>query len=117
MYLRLLNIFAALIICLSFITSSIAQTNPASFSGKRLKRIVIRNAIVVDGSGKPAAGPYDIVIENDLITQIVPFDPVNANESRRPLKGDLDIDATGRYVLPGLINLHAKPATMRKWLA
>ena len=107
MYLRPLNIFAALIICLSFITSSIAQINPASFSGKRLKRIVIRNAIVVDGSGKPAAGPYDIVIENDLITQIVPFDPVNANESRRPPKGDLDIDATGRYVLPGLINLHA----------
>ena len=107
MYQRLVNIFAALVICLSFITSSIAQINPASFSGKRLKRIVLRNAIVVDGSGKPAAGPFDIVIENDLITQIVPFDPVNANESRRPAKGDLEIDATGRYVLPGLINLHA----------
>src|SRR3954453_5840027 len=84
-----------------------AQINPSSISGKRVKRIVIRNATVIDGSGKPAAGPYDIVIENDLITQIVPFDAVNADESRRPAKGELDIDATGKYVLPGLINLHA----------
>ena len=64
--------------------------------------------MVVDGSGKPAAGPFDIVVENDLINQIVSFDPVAAKEgkARRPEKGDLDIDATGKYVLPGLINLH-----------
>src|SRR3954452_15399709 len=104
---RVLRTFVAIIVCLSIAVSLIAQTNPANFSGKRLKRIVIRNATVVDGSGKPAAGPYDIVIENDLITQIVPFDAVNADESRRPAKGELDIDATGKYVLPGLINLHA----------
>jgi len=51
-----------------------------------LKRIVVRNAMVVDGSGKPAAGPFDIVVENDVITQIVSFDPVAAKEgkARRP---------------------------------
>src|SRR3954463_8933734 len=102
-----LRAIRALLIGVLFISSTFAQSNPASFSGKRLKRIVIRNAMVVDGSGKPAAGPYDIVVENDLITQIVPFDPVSADESRRPAKGELDIDATGKYVLPGLINLHA----------
>ena len=26
--------------------------------------------MVVDGSGKPAAGPFDIVVEGDVITQI-----------------------------------------------
>ena len=46
---------------------------PSSFSGKRVKRIVVRNAMVVDGSGKPAAGPLDIMIENDMITRIVGF--------------------------------------------
>ena len=80
MYRRLLNSFAAFIICFSFMSSSVAQTNPASFSGKRVKRIVIRNAMVVDGSGKPASGPYDIVLEGDVIKQIVPFDALNANE-------------------------------------
>lgn len=88
--------------------SIFAQTLPADISGKRLKRIVVRNATVVDGSGKPAAGPYDIVIENDTISQIVSFDPVAAKEgkAKRPEKGDLEIDAAGKYVLPGLINLH-----------
>ena len=85
------------------------QILPALQSGKRVKRIVIRNAIVVDGSGKPAAGPFDIVIENDLIAQIVSFDQISvmAGKAKRPDKGDVEIDATGKYVLPGLINLHA----------
>lgn len=96
------------VLLISICSVSFAQTNPAALSGKRLKRIVIRGAMVVDGSGKPAAGPFDIVTENDVITQIVSFDPVAAKEgkARRPEKGDLDIDATGKYVLPGLINLH-----------
>lgn len=85
-----------------------AQTSPQSFSGKRLKRIVVRGAMVVDGSGKPAAGPFDIVIEGDVITQIQGIDPVAAAEgrARRPEKGELEIEANGKYVLPGLINLH-----------
>ena len=96
------------VVALLAASTGFAQTNAASVSGKRLNRIVIRGAMVVDGSGKPAAGPFDIVIENDTIKQIVSFDPVTAKEgnARRPAKGDLDIDATGKYVLPGLINLH-----------
>jgi len=99
----------AFLLLLSFLQVSVfSQASPVSFSGKRLKRIVIRNATIVDGSGKPAAGPYDIVIENDIITQIVGVDSQAAQEgrSRRPAPGDLDIEAKGKYVLPGLINLH-----------
>ena len=113
------------------IPSVFSQANPASFSAKRQKRTVIRSATVVDGSGKPAAGPFDIVIENDLISQIVSIDPVAAKEgnAKRPAPGDLEIDATGKYVLPGLINLHGhahdgrggKPMpieyVMKLWLA
>lgn len=78
------------------------------FAAKRYARLVIRNAIVVDGSGKPASGPFDIVIENDVISELVSIDPVavKAGVAKRPAKGDVEIDATGKYVLPGLINLH-----------
>ena len=109
MFVRSIRIITALIVLASLTIPVVAQTDPASFSGKRLKRIVIRGAMVVDGSGKPAAGPYDIVIENDLITQIASIDPIAAKEgrARRPAAGDLEIDANGKYVLPGLINLHA----------
>src|SRR5687768_6258437 len=96
-------------LCAFLLISPIAsQTAGTQLSGKRLKRIVIRSAMVVDSSGKPAAGPFDIVIENDVITQIAGFDPIAAKEgkARRPAAGDLEIDASGKYVLPGLINLH-----------
>lgn len=97
-----------LILCSIFSSAFFAQTDVSSLSGKRVKRIVVRGAMVVDGSGKPAAGPFDIVVENDLIAQIVSIDPVAAKEGRakRPAAGDLEIDASGKYVLPGLINLH-----------
>ena len=89
--------------------SSFAQTpaSPAD-SGKKFERIVIRNAIFVDGNGKPARGPFDIVVENGMIKELVGLDPVavKRGNARRPAAGDREIDATGKYVLPGLINLH-----------
>lgn len=103
---RLIAAFLVLVSVLAGI--AVGQTAPSLSSGKRFKRIVVRGAMVVDGSGKPAAGPFDIVIEDGLIKQIAGFDPVAAKEgkARRPEKGDLEIDAAGKYVLPGLINLH-----------
>jgi len=84
-----------------------AQSPAKIISGKRYPRLIIRNAIVIEGNGTPAAGPKDIVIENNLISDIVPLDPVAAarGEARRP-KGDVEIDAAGKYVMPGLINAH-----------
>jgi cytosine/adenosine deaminase-related metal-dependent hydrolase len=76
-------------------------------SGRRYQRLVIRNATVIDGNGTPASGPKDIVIEGNRIAQVVPLDPValKRGESNRPA-GDVEIDASGKYVLPGLINAH-----------
>ncbi|HEU4390195.1 MAG TPA: amidohydrolase family protein [Blastocatellia bacterium] len=75
--------------------------------GKRPARYAIRNATVIDGNGTPASGPKDIVIEGNLITDVVALDPVSLKrgEARRPA-ADIEIDATGKYVLPGLINAH-----------
>lgn len=75
--------------------------------GTRPARLVIRNAMMVDGNGTPARGPVDIVIEGNKIAQIVTLDPVamRRGDARRP-QGDVQIDATGKYVLPGLINNH-----------
>ncbi|MDQ6831698.1 MAG: amidohydrolase family protein [Gemmatimonadota bacterium] len=77
-------------------------------SGQRVQRLVIRNATIVDGNGTPARGPYDIVLEGNVIRDIVPLDPVASRRgtTRRP-QGNAEIDATGKYVLPGLINAHA----------
>ncbi len=71
-------------------------------------RLVIRGAIVIDGTGGPPRGPVDIVIEGNRIAQIrgvgVPGVPID--EDRRPEAGTREIDAHGMYVLPGFVDLH-----------
>ena len=71
-------------------------------------RLVIRGAIVIDGTGAPPRGPVDIVIEGNRIARIAgvgyPGLPIDA--SRRPAPGTHEIDAHGMYVLPGFVDLH-----------
>ena len=71
-------------------------------------RLVIRGAHVIKGHGGPPTGPYDIVVQSDTIAEMVPFDPVTAQrreDSDRPT-GDRVIDASGMYVMPGMVDLH-----------
>lgn len=92
--------------------SSLASAQTAPTSGVRPARLIIRNATIVDGNGTPAKGPYDIVIQGNTISQIVALDPVamgrgDANRRPRADANTVEIDATGKYVTPGLINAHA----------
>ena len=99
------------LLMLAFAASTLgAQASPTSgvTHGQRVKRLAIRNALVIDGNGTPTRGPVDIIVEGNVITEIVALDPValRAGRSRRS-PADAEIDATGKYVLPGLINAHA----------
>jgi Dihydroorotase and related cyclic amidohydrolases len=100
---RIARGFAALLA--SAVLASTANSQTAPQNGVRVHRLVIRNAMVVSGNGTPAAGPYDIVVEGNRITQMLALDPVSLGSKKRPT-GDAEIDATGKYVLPGLINAH-----------
>jgi imidazolonepropionase-like amidohydrolase len=84
------------------------SSNSKIASGHRYPRLVIRNAIIIEGNGTPASGPKDIVIENGRIAEIVALDPVAIarGTGKRPA-GEFEIDAAGKYVMPGLINAHA----------
>ncbi len=70
--------------------------------------LVLRGGYLIDGSGAPTQGPVDIVIKGGRIAEIVSvgapglaIDPAN-----RPEGGVREIDVTGRYILPGFVNLH-----------
>lgn len=102
-------VILASLLFVSLVPSSKAQASRDRIeSGKQYPRLVIRNATIVDGNGTPASGPKDIVIEGDKIVEIVPLDPVavKSGRAKRP-EGDTEIDASGKYVLPGLIDAHA----------
>lgn len=70
--------------------------------GKRPERFVIRNVMVADGSGAPAAGPRDVTVENGVIAEVGFHNPRVTPPAGVPV-----IDGRGRYLLPGLINIHA----------
>jgi hypothetical protein len=71
-------------------------------------RLVIRGATMIDGTGAPPFGPVDIVIEGNRIAAIkaVGAPGLAIDESERPARGAREIDASGKFVLPGFINLH-----------
>ena len=97
--------FRALIVCLA-VAGACAQSLPVS--GRRVHRLLIHNATVIDGNGTPASGPKDIVIENNTISDVIALDPVALSRGGRGgAQADAVIDATGKYVMPGLINAHA----------
>jgi hypothetical protein len=75
----------------------------------RSDALVIHNATVVDGTGSPAEGGMTIVIEKNQITHLYPESATGRPGFQVPqLQGDVrEIDATGKYVLPGFINMHA----------
>jgi len=71
-------------------------------------RMIIRGAILIDGSGAPPRGPVDIVVEGNRIASIenvgVPHVPID--EEGRPGDATFELDASGSYVMPGFVNNH-----------
>ncbi|MBM3769570.1 MAG: amidohydrolase, partial [Acidobacteria bacterium] len=65
--------------------------------GVKPSRLVIKNATVVEGNGTPAQGPVDIVVENGLIAGV---------GRAQAQASDVVLDAKGKYVIPGMVNMH-----------
>jgi imidazolonepropionase-like amidohydrolase len=72
------------------------------------KTLVIRGAILIDGSGAPPVGPVDIVVEGNRIQAVrsAGTPGLALRTGRQPQNADLEIDATGMYVMPGFVSLH-----------
>src|SRR5918996_1632459 len=103
-----------IILSLGFIFVSSILSAETVVHGKKYERLIIRNATIIEGNGTPAWGPADIVIEKNKIVEIIPLDPVALKEGEgKRTEGNTEIDATGKYVMPGLINMHGHVHTER----
>lgn len=78
-------IFATIFLILSTVILAFGQTS-----------IVIKNATIIDGSGKPAFRG-DVQIKGDKITKI---------GNIKPKKDDIVIEANGKILAPGFIDIH-----------
>jgi hypothetical protein len=92
---------------------SLAQIKPAPDRKEGegpFNKLIIRGVTMIDGTGAPAIGPVDIVVEKNKITEIrvVGYPGMPIKEDRRPkaAPGDKVMDMEGHYLLPGLIDMH-----------
>jgi len=72
------------------------------------EKLIIRGATLIDGTGGMPRGPVDIVIEKNRIVDIqtVGTPKLPIDESKRPKGATKEINASGKYVMPGIIDLH-----------
>ena len=102
------------LLCLVLITGVVkAQITPSPARAEGdgpYKQLIIRGAMLINGTGAPPIGPVDVVVKNNRIAKIVnvgsPGVPINP--ARRPVAnpGDREIEAAGMYLLPGFIDMH-----------
>ena len=73
---------------------------PISYTPPMPEPMLIRNVRIVDGTGGPMTAPRDILIERGRIARIAPPGSLSNGGARV-------LDAGGRVVIPGLMDLHA----------
>jgi len=69
-------------------------------------RLVIRGATVIDCTGGPPVGPMDVVVEGGVITSVSRVTAMDLAQGGSRATGERVIDATGMYVMPGIIDAH-----------
>jgi len=81
-------------------------------------RMILRGAYMIDGTGAPAQGPVDIVVENDRITdvRVVGTPNIAIDPDNRPVAtdGTEEIDLSGMFILPGFVDTHLHLHTMEE---
>ncbi len=74
------------------------------------EQMIIRGATLINGTGSPPIGPVDIVIEQNRIVDIrvvgYPGVPIPENKRPKATEDSHIIDASGKYVLPGFVDMH-----------
>ncbi|MGB7412125.1 MAG: amidohydrolase family protein [Sphingopyxis granuli] len=92
----------------SFPVTAGAPARGAGEGAGPFRKMVIRNATIIDGTGGPPRSRFDIVVEGNRITSITqsgwPGLPSGGN--RVAQDADYEIDAAGMYVLPGFTDMH-----------
>jgi Amidohydrolase family len=94
--------------CLSF--SQVPKAPERKEGEGPWSQLILRGGTLINGTGAPAIGPVDIVVENNRIISVntVGFPGMPIKEDKRPkLKaGGKELDCTGMYIMPGFIDMH-----------
>ncbi|MDT8409044.1 MAG: amidohydrolase family protein [Wenzhouxiangellaceae bacterium] len=106
-----LKLVPALALVLSFSAGAEIEPGPDRATGEGpFEQLILRGAMLVDGTGAPPIGPVDIVIEGDRIAGVhklgAPGVPIEDKNRPELAEGGREIDVSGHYVLPGFVDMH-----------
>jgi len=108
-----MRLFSFAVLCLFFCLSSFAQVAKAPLKNEGngpYAQLILRGVIMINGTGSPAMGPVDIVIEKNRIVQIAnvgnPGVAINPGNRPKLKEGGKEMNLEGHYVLPGFIDMH-----------
>ncbi len=106
----LIGLICLILLPISSVFSQIERAPARSEGEGPFKRLIIRGATLINGNGAPPTGPVDIVVEQNIIKGIFnvgyPGMPIRERDRPKANPGDQELDASGMYVLPGLIDMH-----------
>ncbi len=72
---------------------------PAPSHGVRPESLLVRNVMVIRGNGNPPTGPTDVLVTGNTIDRVGRFRGKQAPKTV--------LDGTGKFIVPGFINMHA----------
>ena len=101
-----------LALCLLAFLSSAAAAPPVALAEPfapepKGNRVVYRHAMLIDGTGAPARGDMAVVVDGDTIAAVLP----DTELSQARIGGAEEVDLSGRFLVPGLIDSHQHLAT------
>jgi imidazolonepropionase-like amidohydrolase len=72
------------------------------------KTLVVRGVTLIDGTGAPPQGPVDVVVSGNRIAAVrsAGTPGLAMRAGRAPQNADLEVDGTGMYLMPGLVDMH-----------
>jgi len=108
-----MRIFSFILAFFLFCFSSFSQILKAPIKAEGdgpYNQLILRGVIMINGTGAPAMGPVDIVIEKNRIVQIAnvgnPGVVISSDKRPKLKEGGKEINLEGHYVLPGFIDMH-----------
>ena len=76
--------------------------------------LVLHGATLIDGTGTPLKSDSVITIHNSRIISVTNQNNYQYNDSNGSLTNERILNITGKYIIPGLFDMHAHVAGVRK---
>jgi hypothetical protein len=109
---KLLALIAAFVFNLALAQETVKKAPEIKEGEGPFPQLILRGAMLIDGTGAPPVGPVDIVVKNNKIDRIIslglPTPGMASSGNRVKLEtGGKELNCEGMYVMPGFIDMHA----------